>query len=310
MTFSKDKLFSLLKLDPLFTPVRPEAGSLFRIIFFFSILLHYLPIVLEHSANFAPGSYRVSMGSSRLFQLLPTLGNFAIYFMHSLFLTTSALAICGIAVRMSSWLLIFSLHFYVSVNSLNVNTLAIWPVFSILFVTAIFPGFDGCFVVPLPFKKKPQPPYLLAYLLILIQILGSFFFAGIEKLIAGWVTSNPMHILLNYPRGTMPRSWVYALPFLQSPPVGWLFTGLTLLLELFAPVLFIFKKTRIYAFILYQLFFLGIFFMLMVPPLFYLLYASATLLAMHNDERMIIFFDSLKEPLFEKFARRFRNLFK
>ena len=61
-------------------------------------------------------------------------------------------------------------------------------------------------------------------------------------------------------------------------------TWLTLGVELGTPILLLVRRTRLVAFVVYELFFLGIIAMLEVPPLFYCIFASAALLALDDDQ--------------------------
>jgi len=90
--------------------------------------------------------------------------------------------------------------------------------------------------------------------------------------------------VLAYPRGFMVRDWVAALPVLHGPVMSTLLTWGTLAIELGTPILLLVRRTRIYALVAYELFFLGIIAMLEVPPLFYFIFASVPLLALDDAQ--------------------------
>ncbi|MEO8550246.1 MAG: hypothetical protein ABI678_09735, partial [Kofleriaceae bacterium] len=98
--------------------------------------------------------------------------------------------------------------------------------------------------------------------------------------LAGWPWSNEMGIVLAYPHGFMVRDWASGL----FVPVAPAFTWATLAIELATPILLLFRRTRGYALVAYELFFLGIIAMLEVPPLFYFIFASAPLLALDDAQ--------------------------
>jgi hypothetical protein len=63
-----------------------------------------------------------------------------------------------------------------------------------------------------------------------------------------------------------------------------LLTWGTLAVELGTPILLLVRRTRLYALVVYELFFLGIIAMLEVPPLFYFIFASVPVLALDDDQ--------------------------
>jgi len=134
-----------------------------------------------------------------------------------------------------------------------------------------------------PHTSGEREPSLLDSL-VLFQILLAVFFSGVEKLLAGWPGTNEMSIVLAYPRGFMVRDWVAALPVLHGPVMSTLLTWGTLAIELGTPILLLIRRTRIYALVAYELFFLGIIAMLEVPPLFYFIFASVPLLALDASQ--------------------------
>ncbi len=67
------------------------------------------------------------------------------------------------------------------------------------------------------------------------MLLGVFF-AGVEKVMAGWPWSDEMGVILSYPRGFMVRDWVAASSLLHAPFVGHALSWFTLVVELGTPV--------------------------------------------------------------------------
>jgi hypothetical protein len=120
--------------------------------------------------------------------------------------------------------------------------------------------------------------------LVLFQILIAVFFAGVEKILAGWPRENEMGILLSYPRGFLVRDWVANSAWLHGPAISSGFTWLTLFVELGAPIFLLRKRTRVIALLVYEAFFIGIVAMLEVPALFYFMFAFGAILALDAAE--------------------------
>src|SRR5208282_2359488 len=99
--------------------------------------------------------------------------------------------------------LISGAGFYVfaSYNGLHLQTLALIPAWAILALWAICGGGDRALSVQGLWRKEPVAPVEPKMLsgLVLFQVLLAVFFAGIEKLIAGWPWSNEMGVVLLYP---------------------------------------------------------------------------------------------------------------
>jgi hypothetical protein len=175
---------------------------------------------------------------------------------------------------------------FASFNAIHLQTLALIPAWAILLLWMICGGGSEALSVEALLRRGRPParaPSLLGSL-ILFQVLLAVWFSGLEKLLAGWPWSNEMAIVLAYPRGFLVRDWVAALPALHGPVLSHAFTWGTLAIELGTPILLLVRRTRVYALVAYELFFLGIIAMLEVPPLFYFIFASAPLLALDDAQ--------------------------
>jgi hypothetical protein len=169
-----------------------------------------------------------------------------------------------------------------------VQTIALIPAWAILLLWMICGGGGAALSVATsrakPGKRGPREEPRLLSSLILYQVLLGVFFSGIEKLLAGWPWTNEMGLILSYPKGFMVRDWVASSSFLHGSFVGHALSWLTVGIELMTPAGLLFRRTRVVALVLFELFFLGIIMMLEVPALFYFTFAFGGLLALDDEQ--------------------------
>ena len=175
---------------------------------------------------------------------------------------------------------------FASYNGLHLQTLALVDAWAILLLWSICGGGAAALSVGAVRHEKALPPVepRLLSSLVLYQLLLGVFFAGVEKVIAGWPGTNEMGVILSYPKGFMVRDWVAASPWMHGAVVTHALSWCTLVVELGTPVGLLFRRTRFVSLVLYEAFFLGIVAMLEVPPLFYFMFAFGAPLALEDDE--------------------------
>lgn len=260
--------------------------AIFRVAFFGGLALHFFPTLLWLDEAYRPGALRSNEWNDWLFSHFWRIPHGWIQAGAILTMLACVMAIVGLLPRVAAGLSGAGFYAFASFNGLHLQTLALVEAWAILTLWTICGG--GANVLSIHASlRRPRPPRtepsLLANL-VLFQVLLSVFFAGVEKVLAGWPWSNEMGILLAYPRGFLVRDWVAASPWLHSAPVTHAFTWLTLLVELGAPPALLFRRTRLVAFVVFELFFLGIIAMLEVPPLFYFEFAFGALLALSDED--------------------------
>ncbi|MFZ9890114.1 MAG: HTTM domain-containing protein, partial [Myxococcota bacterium] len=120
--------------------------------------------------------------------------------------------------------------------------------------------------------------------LILFQLLLVFFFAGVEKVMAGWPFNNEMAMLLQTPRGYLLRDWAADLAWLERNEVGVVLSWATIVVELLVPLGLLVRRTRLAALVVYEGFFIGVMAAMEVPPLFFALFAFGMLLILDDRD--------------------------
>jgi hypothetical protein len=276
-----DKFFAAFEGNRSAYPV-----AFFRIAFFSGLAIHFFPSLIWLDEGYRLGALRTSEWSIWLYTHFWKFPHTDVRVMSILTILACVAAIVGVFPRAAAIACGLGFFVFASFNALHVQTLALVEAWAVLLLWAICGGGVARLSVEACLRKKKEPavePRLFSSL-VLYQLLLGLFFAGIEKLIAGWPFTNEMGVLLSYPRGFVVRDWVAGAGFMHSAIVGHLFCWFTLVVELGTPIALLFKRTRIPALLLYEAFFLGIIAMLEVPPLFYFIFAGGAPLALDDEE--------------------------
>jgi hypothetical protein len=267
----------------------PRPIAIVRIAFFTGLLLHFAPSLIWLDVGYGRGAVRTDAWNHWLFSHLSHTPPAVVRVLAIVTLLALVAAIVGIRPRIAAIVGGLGCYAFASFNSIHLQTLALVPAWAILLLWMICGGGANAYAPRASLeasrrnRRWEREPSLLGSL-ILFQILLAVFFSGVEKLLAGWPGTNEMGIVLAYPHGFMVRDWVAALPILHGPVMSTLLTWGTLAVELGTPILLLVRKTRPYALVVYELFFLGIIAMLEVPPLFYFIFASVPLLALDDEQ--------------------------
>jgi hypothetical protein len=276
------------RLDRWFRPFEgtrdPYPIAIVRIAFFLGLLVHFAPSLLWLDIGYGRGAIRVDSWNHWLYSQFWKLPFSLVRAAAIATLLACVAGLVGLRPRIAAIVAGLGCYAFASFNAIHLQTLALIPSWAILLLWSLCGGGSAVLSVDARLAKQPDREPSLLGSLILFQVLLAVFFSGVEKLLAGWPLSNEMGIVLAYPRGFIVRDWVVALPFLHGPVVSSALSWLTVIVELGAPILLLVRRTRMAAFVMYELFFLGIIAMLEVPPLFYCIFASVPLLALDDDQ--------------------------
>src|SRR3569623_1014906 len=232
----------------------PRPLAIVRIAVFSGLLLHYAPSLIWLDVGYGRGAVRADAWNHWLFSHLSHTPPAVVRILAIATLLALVAAIAGIRPRIAAIVAGLGCYAFTSFNSIHLQTLALLPARAILMLWLICGGGANAYA---PRASRVREPSLLGSL-ILFLILLAVFFSGVEKLLAGWPGTNEMSIVLAYPRGFMVRDWVAALPVLHGPVMSTLLTWGTLAIELGTPILLLVRRTRMYALVAYEQFFLGI----------------------------------------------------
>ena len=242
----------------------------FRVALFLATGLHFLPTVIAWQDNYGVGAFRVSDWNGSLGSALaqaPWLCILAALIMFA----SVGLGVLGIATRASAALLLLSTFALASTNSLNVQTLALPLAWSLLLLVALF-GRDGEMGIPLHRPRSGKLPNGFCGEILIWQLLLGLFCAGLEKLAAGWWTSNPLEVLFNYPSGHLLRDWVGQANIPST--VSNALSRSVVFAELAIPAASLVPFFRPMVFVCLEAFFLGAWAVFEVPPLFPIIYMA------------------------------------
>ena len=258
--------------------------AIVRIAFFAGLLVHFAPSLVWLDIGYGRGAIRVDSWNHWLYSHLWKLSPGVVRAMAIATLVACTAGLVGLRPRVAAIVAGIGCYTFASFNAIHLQTLALIPAWAMLTLWSVCGGGSAVLSVDARLSAQPAREDSLLGSLILFQVLLAVFFSGVEKLLAGWPWSNEMGIVLAYPKGFLVRDWVAALPVLDGPVVSNALTWLTLGVELGTPILLLVRRTRLVAFVVYELFFLGIIAMLEVPPLFYCIFASAALVALDDDQ--------------------------
>ncbi len=281
---------AVAQLDRWFAPFEgtrePYAVAIVRIAFFLGLALHFFPSLIWLDDGYARGVVRTDDWSHWLHVRLWKIPPWALRAGSIATMAACVMGMVGFRPRIAAIVGFVGCYAFASFNGLHLNTLALLDAWAILLLWSVCGAGTAVWSVDAALRHGKDParePRLLASL-ILFQVLLAVFFSGVEKLIAGWPGTNEMKILLSYPEGFIVRDWVAGSAWLRSDLVTTLLTWMTVAVELGTPILLLFRRTRVAALIVFELFFLGIIVMLEVPPLFYFVFAGGALLALDDDQ--------------------------
>jgi hypothetical protein len=278
------------RLDRLFAAFEGTRSAypvaIFRIFFFTGLAIHFFPSLIWLDEGYRPGAVRSDEWNTWLYMHFSGCPHAVVRGLSIVTMAACVAAIVGVFPRIAVTVCGVGLYTFASFNALHLQTLALVEAWAVLLLWMVCGG--GTSVLSLDaLRRGPSGPAREPRLfssLVLYQILLGVFFAGVEKVLAGWPGSNEMGVLLSYPRGAMVRDWVAMSDFMHRPGVGRVLSWATLAVELGSPIALLFKRTRIAALVVYEGFFLGIIAMLEVPPLFYFTFAFGGLLALDDQE--------------------------
>jgi hypothetical protein len=283
MAFSADKLFA-----PFEGTREPLMPAIFRVAFFAGLTLHFAPSLLQFDESYSHGALRLHGWSHWLYVAFSRIPEGMLRAGAIIAVLGCVAATLGLCTRASVIVAGLGCYVYTSFNALPVQTLAIVSGWGILLVWMAWGGGAATLSLDAWLARRRGRQIAaedrLFSSLALFQVLLGVWFAGVEKLLAGWPGTNEMHLLLSYPKGFLVRDWVVGIDWMHSEGFGRALSWLTLFVELGTPPLLLYRRTRLYALAVWEAFFFGIVAMLEVPPLFYCIFAFGALLALDEQD--------------------------
>jgi hypothetical protein len=255
--------------------------SFFRVCFFAGLISHFVPFALDFETNLGRTALRTCDWDQGLFELW---GHASAAARVALVCVTYLALLCGlVGVLLRAAVLVAAIGTYclASANSLNVQTLALGAVWGVFVLWGAMGGGDEV----LTLWPRTGPATSRAAVRIGRFLVIAVWLSGLQKLDVGWLTSNEMGVLLQYPRGSVLRGWATGLRTQDAEILGWLAGYATLAFELAMPVLAIMQRAQHFVRIAWPVFFFAIFALLEVPPLFVLVFAPAAALCYERPTR-------------------------
>jgi hypothetical protein len=267
-------------------PRDPRPVALLRITLFLGVLVHFLPSLLALDVEYAVTAVRVRLHNGWLHDHLGALPRPVVGALAVLLVLATVLGALGVATRAAGALTMLLTWTFASFNALPVQTIALLCAWSLLPVFAVFPGSASAWSVE-AWRARRQggalPPPALLGSVSLFLVVWPVFFAGVEKIVAGWLGHHEMAMLFRTPPGYLLRDVAFWFPLRSSwfsEAIAWL----TVVIELSAPVLLMFRRTRWLGLVLWLGLFAGIFALIEVPPLFVAIFLFGAFLPLETDE--------------------------
>lgn len=262
--------------------------AVFRVAFFGGVAAHFFPYLLDTDDSYRRGALRSDEWNHWLFLRFDELSPGTVNALAFVTMAAVIAALLGFRTRTSATVAGLGCYAFASFNGLPVQTLALVNTWAIFMAYALADGGSGRFSVDAWMAKREgkelRRETRLLPGLIVTQVWVAVFFAGIEKVLAGWPFVNEMGVVMSYPKGFLLRNWVTDVALLRAPFVTKSFTWFTIFVELLAPPLLLWKRTRLWALLSWELLFLGIIAMLEVPPLFFCMFAFGPLLLLDDAD--------------------------
>lgn len=226
--------------------------------------VHFAPTIIAFDDNYASAAFRVSAWHNFLAGPYGTGTEWGIAGVCAVAIGSSTAGALGLFPRLTAAVSGLSWWTLASINALHSHTLALSTLWAIYWLMAIF-----------SYRDSNDAGKLKAA--IALYLLGSVFFSGVEKIIAGWPYSDSILRLTHYPYGGMVRSWVLNGVTLSASTASALELAI-LLAELCIPILIVIRRTRFAGLLAYVAFFTVVTATLAIPPLFVALYMGGVLL--------------------------------
>lgn len=260
----------------------PRPLAAYRISVFLGLLLHFGPSFLALDENFGEHAYRTQEWNRFLFESLPVVPPSLVIVLAYVTVLSFVCGILGIGLKVAAGCAGVCCYVFASWNGLPYQTLALSPLWLMLPAWCLFGG--GTDVWTVWRKRTPSSVRTMAYAgtvstLVLWQLCVTVWFAGVEKIRAGWLDVNEMAVLFFYPKGFVLRDWAVDVAWLQLPAVGQMATWGTIVLELALPILLFVPRWRKTAAIFWFGGFALVTLLMAVPSLFFFVFAPGAALA-------------------------------
>jgi hypothetical protein len=267
-------------------PRDPRPVALLRITLFLGVIVHFAPALVAHDIEFAHTAVRARLHNGWLYDHLEQVPRAVVAALAVALVLSAASAACGFFTRLASTATMLLTWVFASWNALPVQTIALLCAWSLIPVYAVLPGSASIWSIDAWRARRTErtldPPGAVASVAWFL-VVWPVFFAGIEKIVSGWLARNEMAMLFRTPPGYILRDVTFSLPLDNewlSQGIGW---G-TVCVELTAPTLLLFRRTRAAGLLLWIGLFVGIVALIEVPPLFFAIFFFGVFLSLETGE--------------------------
>lgn len=241
-----------------------------RIGLYIGLLVHWSPAFVWFEENFGAGAWRLFAGNMTIYAGFPRLPSWLVAGGAIVFVGAMVSGLLGWLPRVSATLCLVGAYFFHKANALNTLTLALQVSFGILLVLAVT-GAGSCRWRVGPrvlLAARPSRYENAATIAIVFYLASGIFYAGIEKCLSGWLTTNRLYAFLSSPEGVYVRDWVLSAAWLRRPETAWWLGWATVVIEIGAPLALVWRPLRRWAAATIVMMLVGFVAVLQLPLLF------------------------------------------
>src|SRR3989338_7059550 len=267
--------------------------SLFRIAAALTVGLHVIPSFFHLEDNYLSTAFKetnLSFFTPSVIQWVQQSPDWLVYFFISFFLLYWFFFLIGLYSQVSGILMMAGCYYFYALNSFHIGTLS-WDILLVTLFLMCVTGYHGDYFSVDALRQgnrfvyKKKRPFFIQRLL-QTQIAFNYFYTGLYKITAegNWLKDNPLYYLWNYPPEGVTKQFLFSEFFASRPELCyWMGIGIVTL-ELLAPLLLFWTRTRLFAIGAAFLFHILLVVTLHVPTIFLFLFPPQLLLFINPDD--------------------------
>lgn len=261
--------------------------SVFRMAAALTVGFHVLPSFFCLGDNYLRGAFKTfntSFFTTGALDLVQRSPDGLVIFFVVVFCVSWLFFLIGLFTQASCILLTLSCYYFYALNMFPIGTLS-WDILLVTLVLLCVSPYPGDYFSVDALRKKDAEAYNTARPffvqgLLQMQIAFSYFYTGLYKVTAAgnWLTSNPIHYLMNYPAEGVIKTFLLKDLLARHPGLCYWLGIVTVLWELSMPFLLYNRRTRLSAIYLGFIFHIALLLTMDVPAIFFFLFPAQLLL--------------------------------
>ena len=266
--------------------------SLFRIAVALTVGFHVIPSFFQLQDNYLSTAFKevnLSFFTPSIIHWVQQSPDWLVYFFVSFFLLYWFFFLFGLYSQVSGILMMVGCYYFYALNSFHIGTLS-WDILLVTLFLMCVTGYHGDYFSVDTLRQtnlfvyKKKRAFFIQRLL-QMQIAFNYFYTGLYKITAqgNWLKDKPLYYLWNYPPEGVTKQFLFREFFASRPELcHWMGIGIVAM-ELSAPLLLFWPRTRLFAIGVAFLFHVLLVVTLHVPTIFLFLFPPQLLLFINPD---------------------------